>query len=85
MSPEYFCHAGLDINVCPISVKTDVGQIDLEPQLSNRQANKINRSRFVYSVSFSYTTIPWKRQCLSHLHGSMISPDLKKYAFTTSG
>jgi len=37
------------------------------------------------SVSFPYTIIPWKRQCLAHLHGSMISPDLKKYGFTSGG
>jgi hypothetical protein len=35
----------------------------------------------LFSVSFPYTIIPWKRQYLAHLHESMISPDLKKYGF----
>jgi hypothetical protein len=31
------CWAGLDINVCPIPVKTDVGQVDLVLRLSDGQ------------------------------------------------
>jgi len=30
-----FRHTGLDINVCPIPVKTDVGQVDLVLRLSD--------------------------------------------------
>jgi hypothetical protein len=35
--------AGLDINVCPIPVKTDVGQVDLVLQLSDGTSEKIKR------------------------------------------
>jgi hypothetical protein len=35
-------HTGLDINVCPILVKTDVGQVDLVLRLSDRTSEKIN-------------------------------------------
>jgi hypothetical protein len=31
---------GLDINVCPIPVKTDVGQVDLGSQLSDGTSEK---------------------------------------------
>ena len=33
--------AGLDINVCPIPVKTDVGQVDLVLRLSDGTSEKI--------------------------------------------
>ena len=37
-----FCFvAGLDINVCPIPVETDVGQVDLVLRLSNGTSEKI--------------------------------------------
>ena len=32
---------GLDINVCPIPVKTDVGQVDLVSRLSDRTSEKM--------------------------------------------
>ena len=32
---------GLDINVCPIPVKTDVGQVDLVLQLSDGTSEKM--------------------------------------------
>jgi hypothetical protein len=34
-------HAGLDINVCPIPVKTDVGQVDLVLRLSDGTSEKM--------------------------------------------
>jgi hypothetical protein len=34
-------NAGLDINVCPIPVKTDVGQIDLVSWLSDGTSEKM--------------------------------------------
>jgi hypothetical protein len=34
-------HTGLDINVCPISVKTDVGQVDLVSRLSDVTSEKM--------------------------------------------
>ena len=37
--------AGLDINVCPIPVKTDVGQVDLVLRLSNGTSEKIRDSQ----------------------------------------
>ena len=36
---------GLDINVCPIPVKTDVGQVDLVLWLSDRTSEKIRDSQ----------------------------------------
>ena len=33
--------SGLDINVCPIPVKTDVGQVDLVLRLSDGTSEKI--------------------------------------------
>ena len=36
--------SGLDINVCPIPVKTDVGQVDLVLQLSDGTSEKIRFS-----------------------------------------
>jgi hypothetical protein len=33
--------SGLDINVCPIPVKTDVGQVDLVPRLSDGTSEKM--------------------------------------------
>jgi hypothetical protein len=36
---------GLDINVCPIPVKTDVGQVDLVLRLSNGTSEKIRDSQ----------------------------------------
>ena len=36
-----WCNAGLDINVCPIPVKTDVGQVDLVLRLSDGTSEKI--------------------------------------------
>jgi hypothetical protein len=36
----YFCISGLYINVCPIPVKTDVGQVDLVLRLSNGTREK---------------------------------------------
>ena len=33
--------AGLDINVCPIPVKTDVGRVDLVSRLSDGTSEKI--------------------------------------------
>ena len=37
--------AGLDINVCPVSVKTDVGQVDLVLRLSDRTSENIRDSQ----------------------------------------
>jgi hypothetical protein len=36
---------GLDINVCPIPVKTDVGQVDLVLRLSDGTSGKIRDSQ----------------------------------------
>ena len=36
---------GLDINVCPIPVKTDVGQVDLVLRLSDGTSEKIRDSQ----------------------------------------
>ena len=33
--------AGLDINVCPIPAKTDVGQVDLVSRLSDQTSEKM--------------------------------------------
>jgi hypothetical protein len=42
---------GLDINVCPIPVKTDVGQVDLVLRLSDGTSEKIGiRSGEKYQV-----------------------------------
>jgi hypothetical protein len=38
---EYILGSGLDINVCPIPVKTDVGQVDLVSRLSDRTSEKM--------------------------------------------
>ena len=35
------CSSGLDINVCPIPVKTDIGQVDLVLRLSDGTSEKI--------------------------------------------
>jgi len=42
--------AGLDINVCPIPVKTDVGQVDLVLRLSDGTSEKIrtNPVKIIY-------------------------------------
>ena len=37
--------SGLDINVCPIPVKTDVGQVDLVLRLSDGTSEKIRDSQ----------------------------------------
>ena len=42
---DYWSRAGLDINACPISVKTDVEQVDLVLQLSNGTSEKIRNSQ----------------------------------------
>ena len=44
-------HTGLDINVCPILVKTDVAQVDLVLRLSERTSEKI-------------TVLPFEGYCL---------------------
>ena len=38
---SYTCYTGFDINVCPIPVKTDVGQVDLALRLSDGTNEKI--------------------------------------------
>jgi hypothetical protein len=48
--------------------------------------NEIEIDFIVNSVSFPYTIIPWKHNLYhAHRHGSRISPDLRKYGYTTSG
>jgi len=41
ISGYQWCNSGLDINVCPIPVKTDVGQVDLVSWLSNGTSEKM--------------------------------------------
>ena len=41
---EGWFEAGLDINVCPIPVKTDIGQVDLVLRLSDGTSEKIRDS-----------------------------------------
>ena len=40
-----FIYAGLDINDCPVPVKTDVGQVDLVLRLSDGTSEKIRDSQ----------------------------------------
>jgi hypothetical protein len=46
--------AGLDINVCPIPVKTDVGQVDLVLQLSDGTSEKIKRFQHSSTTDIIY-------------------------------
>jgi hypothetical protein len=57
------------------------GLIKRQLALSNYYEIEID----LFSVSVPYTTIPWKRKYDAHRPGSMISPCLWKYGFTTSG
>jgi hypothetical protein len=41
MMPKSNLVSGLDINVCPIPVKTDVGQVDLVSRLSDGTCEKM--------------------------------------------
>jgi hypothetical protein len=45
---EYILGSGLNINVCPIPVKTDVGQVDLVSRLSDRTSKDIENFLFSY-------------------------------------
>jgi hypothetical protein len=46
--------AGLDINVCPIPVKTDVGQVDLVLQLFDGTSEKIKRFQHSSTTDIIY-------------------------------
>jgi hypothetical protein len=46
-----FISAGLDINVCPIPVKTDVGQVDLVLRLSDGKSSPL--SYFAHKTSLN--------------------------------
>ena len=50
ISAHIIGHAGLDINVCPVPVKTDVGQADLVLRLSDGTSEKIrtNPVKIIY-------------------------------------
>jgi hypothetical protein len=50
--------AGLDINVCPIPVKTDVGQVNLVFRLSNETSEKIRDSQMCISKKSSPLKLP---------------------------
>jgi hypothetical protein len=43
----YDMQSGLDINVCPVPVKTDVGQVDLVSWLSDRTSEKMTGGYFL--------------------------------------
>jgi hypothetical protein len=67
-----FTYAGLDINVCPIPVKTDVGQVDLVLQLSDGISEKIRYSqmcRYDGQIYFHWYKIPglFYKRALFHL------------------
>ena len=45
LEPMIYSSPGIDINVCPIPVKTDVGQVDLVLRLSDGTSEKIRDSQ----------------------------------------
>ena len=49
-------HTGLDINICPIPVKTDVGQVDLVLRLSDGQVKKSDSQTCRYDGQKSIST-----------------------------
>ena len=78
-------HPGLDINVCPIPVKTDVGQVDLVLRLSDGTSEKIRDSqtcRYDGKIYFHWYKILGLLYHLSFLHMKFKDIDKIKVAIS---